>query len=214
MLRIAVFVSGGGTNLQALIDGIENKTLTGCEIATVISSKADAFALERARKHQIPCVHMSKKLFENEECFAEALKAHLQQASVDLLVTAGYLSLIPENVVTLYTDKIINVHPALMPAFSGKGFYGLTPHKKVLEYGAKVTGATVHFADCEYDHGAVIAQKAIAVLDEDTPESLQLRVMKECEQVLLPAVVQAIAEGRIHKKGRQVQIIGGLKQEV
>ena len=207
MLKIGVFVSGGGTNLQAIIDRINDGYLSGCEIVTVISSREGAFALERARRHDIPCIHMSRKLFGSDAEYARTLKEHLLSVSVDLIVLAGYLSMLPEEIVDWYINKIINIHPALMPAFSGKGYYGLTPHVKVLEYGAKITGATVHFVDGEYDHGAVIAQKAIEILDDDTPETLQQRVMKECEQVLLPDVIKAISEGRVKIDGRKVTIM-------
>src|SRR5690554_3360496 len=176
MLKLGIMVSGGGTNLQAIIDRIDSGYLEGCSIATVVSSRQGAYALERAKKHNIPAVCISKKCFASVEEYDKALIEHFKSYDVDLVVLAGFLSMLGKTFVDTYRNRIINVHPSLIPSFCGKGYYGITPHQKALEYGVKVTGATVHFVDFEYDSGPIILQKAIEVMDDDTPESLQLRV--------------------------------------
>jgi len=207
MLKIGVMVSGGGTNLQAIMDKIASGELPGCEIVTVVSSKADAYALERAKRNNIPTAVISKKDFETIDQYDEALLRHMKSYEVELVVLAGFLSLLGEKFVSAYKNAIINVHPSLIPAFCGKGFYGLIPHIKALEYGVKVTGATVHFVEPEYDSGPIIFQKAVEVKDDDTPESLQKRVMEQAEWVLLPEAIRLISQGKIKVEGRKVRIL-------
>ncbi|NLU51351.1 MAG: phosphoribosylglycinamide formyltransferase [Clostridiaceae bacterium] len=207
MLKIGVMVSGGGTNLQAIMDKIASGELPGCEIVTVVSSKANAYALERAKRNNIPTAVISKKDFETIDQYDEALLRHMKSYGVELVVLAGFLSLLGEKFVSAYKNAIINVHPSLIPAFCGKGFYGLIPHIKALEYGVKVTGATVHFVEPEYDSGPIIFQKAVEVKDDDTPESLQKRVMEQAEWVLLPEAIRLISQGKIKVEGRKVRIL-------
>lgn len=206
MLRLGILVSGSGTNLQAIIDKIHSGELAGCEIVTVVSSRPAVYALERAAKNGIPTACISKKDFSGAEDYERALITHFKQYKVDLAVLAGFLSMLPEGFVTEYRNKIINIHPSLIPSFCGKGYYGIIPHRKVLEYGAKVTGATVHFVDFEYDSGPIILQKAVEVLDDDTPESLQLRVMEQAEWQLLPEAIRLYSQGRLSLEGRKVRI--------
>lgn len=207
MLKIGVMVSGGGTNLQAIMDKIASGELPGCEIVTVVSSKANAYALERGKRNNIPTAVISKKDFETIDQYDEALLRHMKSYGVELVVLAGFLSLLGEKFVSAYKNAIINVHPSLIPAFCGKGFYGLIPHIKALEYGVKVTGATVHFVEPEYDSGPIIFQKAVEVKDDDTPESLQKRVMEQAEWVLLPEAIRLISQGKIKVEGRKVRIL-------
>ncbi len=209
MLRLGILVSGSGTNLQAIIDKIRSGELSGCEIVTVVSSKPAVYALERAAKNGIPTACISKKNFSEVEEYERALITHFKQFKVDLAVLAGFLSMLPEGFVTAYRNKIINIHPSLIPSFCGKGYYGIIPHQKVLEYGVKVTGATVHFVDFEYDSGPIILQKAVEVLDDDTPESLQLRVMQQAEWQLLPEAIRLYSQGRLALEGRKVRINRG-----
>lgn len=206
MLKLGIMVSGGGTNLQAIIDKIDSGYLEGCSIATVVSSRQGAYALERARKHNIPAVCISKKCFASVEEYDKALIEHFKSYDVDLVVLAGFLSMLGKTFVDTYRNRIINVHPSLIPSFCGKGYYGITPHQKALEYGVKVTGATVHFVDFEYDSGPIILQKAIEVMDDDTPESLQLRVMQQAEWELLPEAIKLFKENRLVIEGRRVRI--------
>ncbi len=206
MMRLGIMVSGGGTNLQAIIDKIDSGYLKNCKIVTVVSSRPGAYALERAAKHDIPAVCISKKSFPSLEEYDQALIEHFTSCKVDLVVLAGFLSMLGEGFVKEYQNRIINVHPSLIPSFCGKGYYGIIPHQKVLEYGAKVTGATIHFVDFEYDTGPIIMQKAVQVLDDDTPESLQLRVMQQAEWELLPKAIKLYIEGRIALEGRRVTI--------
>ncbi|HPZ05302.1 MAG TPA: phosphoribosylglycinamide formyltransferase [Clostridiales bacterium] len=206
MLKLGIMVSGGGTNLQAIIDKIDSGYLEGCSIATVVSSRQGAYALERARKHNIPAVCISKKCFASVEEYDKALIEHFKSYDVDLVVLAGFLSMLGKTFVDTYRNRIINVHPSLIPSFCGKGYYGITPHQKALEYGVKVTGATVHFVDFEYDSGPIILQKAIEVMDDDTPESLQLRVMQQAEWELLPEAIKLFKEKRLVIEGRRVRI--------
>lgn len=197
MLRLAVLVSGGGTNLQAIIDAIDKKTITNAEISVVISNNPGAYALERAKTHGIDALCVSPKNYENRAAFNQALLETLQSYKPDLVVLAGCLVVIPEIMVKAFPNKIINIHPALIPAFCGTGYYGLKVHEAVLKRGAKVTGATVHFVDEGTDTGPIILQKAVEVKEGDTPEILQRRVMEEAEWVIMPNAIDLIANGRI-----------------
>ena len=209
MLKIAVCVSGGGTNLQAIIDGIEQKTITNTEIAVVISNNPGAYALERAKKHGIEAVCISPKEYESRAAFNEDFLRRLDAYEVDLVVLAGFLVVIPEQMIAKYRNRIINIHPSLIPSFCGKGYYGLKVHQAALDYGVKVTGATVHFVDDGTDTGPVIYQKSVEILPEDTAETLQRRGMEQAEHILLPLAVQKMAQGKIHVEGRHVGIEGG-----
>ena len=197
MLRIVVCVSGGGTNLQAIIDSIEAGKVTNTEIMAVISNNAGAKALDRAAKHGIEGILLSPKDFASRDAFNEAFTAKMIELAPDLIVLAGFLVKIPESMVAAFPGKIINIHPSLIPSFCGVGYYGLKVHEKALERGVKVTGATVHFVDGGMDTGPIIAQKAVSVLPGDTPEVLQRRVMEEAEWLLLPQAIDDIANKRI-----------------
>ncbi len=197
MLRVAVCVSGGGTNLQAILDAVESGTITNTEIALVISNKPDAYALERAAKREIPTHVLVPKDYDNREAFGEALIQILDDAEIDLVVLAGYLVILPENFVKAYEGRIINIHPSLIPSHCGPGYYGLKVHKSVLARGNKVTGATVHFVDEGTDSGPIILQKAVSVEQDDTPETLQKRVMEQAEWKILPQAIDMIANDRI-----------------
>jgi phosphoribosylglycinamide formyltransferase-1 len=188
MLNIAVLVSGGGTNLQALIDAVEGGRINA-RIATVVSSSHKAYALERTKKHNIPVMVIPKK---DNPCFEDELLSHLSANNVDLIVLAGFMFILSEKVINAYPKKIINVHPSLIPSFCGSGYYGLRVHKAVLDYGVKVTGATVHYVNGIVDGGEIIMQKAVDVLPGDTPETLQKRVMEQAEWVILPEAVAHI----------------------
>ena len=198
MLKVAVLVSGGGTNLQAIIDAIENKVITDTEIVAVISNNRNAFALERAKKVVIAEEVVSPKDYADRAQFNEALLARLQETGANLIVLAGYLVVIPEIVIDAYPNKIVNIHPSLIPAFCGTGYYGLKVHEAALARGVKVVGATVHFVDKGTDTGPIIMQKAVAVQNGDTPKALQQRVMEQAEWKLLPAVIDKIAHGKVH----------------
>lgn len=197
MLKVVVCVSGGGTNLQAIIDAIEAGKVTNAEIKAVISNNAGAKALDRAAKHGIEGICFSPKSFASRESFNEAFTAKMKELAPDLIVLAGFLVKIPEAMVAAFPGKIINIHPSLIPSFCGVGYYGLKVHEKALERGVKVTGATVHFVDGGMDTGPIIAQKAVYVQPGDTPEVLQRRVMEEAEWLLLPQAIDDIANGRI-----------------
>ena len=197
MLKIAVLVSGGGTNLQDIIDGINNKTITNTEIKVVISNNAGAYALERAGNNGIDAVCLSPKTFESREEYNDALLAKIDEYGVDLIVLAGFLVKIPEKLVEKYAGKIINIHPSLIPSFCGVGYYGLKVHEAALARGVKVTGATVHFVDSGMDTGPIILQKAVYVEKGDTAEVLQKRVMEQAEWVILPQAINMIANGEI-----------------
>jgi phosphoribosylglycinamide formyltransferase-1 len=199
MLRVVVLVSGGGTNFQAIIDAVKNGTITDTELVGVIASKPGVYALERAANNNIPSTVICRKDFDSKEARDEALIAAVNSYSPDLVVLAGFLTILPEKLIKLYPNKIINIHPSLIPAFCGDGFYGLHVHERVLERGAKVTGATVHFVDCGTDTGPILMQKAVYIQPDDTPEALQLRVMQEAEWKILPAVIDAIAHDRVKK---------------
>ena len=192
MLKVAVLVSGGGTNLQAIIDAIDNKVITDTEIVAVISNNKNAFALERAKKVGIAAEVVSPKDYADRAQFNEALLAKLQETGADLIVLAGYLVVIPEIVIDAYPNKIVNIHPSLIPAFCGTGYYGLKVHEAALARGVKVVGATVHFVDKGTDTGPIIMQKAVAVQNGDTPKVLQQRVMEQAEWKLLPKAVAMI----------------------
>lgn len=198
MLKVAVLVSGGGTNLQAIIDAIDNKVITDTEIVAVISNNKNAFALERAKEVGIAAEVVSPKDYADRAQFNEALLAKLQETGADLIVLAGYLVVIPEIVIDAYPNKIVNIHPSLIPAFCGTGYYGLKVHEAALARGVKVVGATVHFVDKGTDTGPIIMQKAVAVQNGDTPKALQQRVMEQAEWKLLPAVIDKIAHGKVH----------------
>ncbi|MGI6012141.1 MAG: phosphoribosylglycinamide formyltransferase [Ruminococcus sp.] len=197
MLKIAVLVSGGGTNLQAIIDGIESGKISNTEISCVISNNPKAYALERARQHKIDGICISPADFETREKFHDALLEKLLETKADLIVLAGCLVVIPPAIVRAFAGKIINIHPALIPSFCGTGFYGLKVHEEALKRGVKVTGATVHFVDEGTDTGPIILQKAVEVLDDDTPEILQRRVMEQAEWVIMPEAIDLIANDRL-----------------
>lgn len=197
MLKICVCVSGGGTNLQAIIDSIDNGTITNAEIVRVISNNKGAFALERAKEHNIDALAVSPKDYETRELFNEALLAAIDEVQPDLVVLAGFLVVIPEKLIQKYRNRIINIHPSLIPSFCGTGYYGLKVHEAALERGVKVTGATVHFVDEGTDTGPIILQKAVEVLPDDTPKALQQRVMEQAEWKILPQAINDIANGRI-----------------
>ena len=197
MLRIAVLVSGGGTNLQAIIDRIASGEIHNTEIAVVISNNRKAYALERAKNNNIPAECISPKSFEDREEFHRALLAAVDSYNVDLIVLAGFLVAIPDIMVKAYTNRIINIHPSLIPSFCGKGHYGLHVHEAALGRGVKVTGATVHFVDDGTDTGPIILQKPVMIEQDDTPETLQRRVMEQAEWVILPQAVDLIAQGKV-----------------
>lgn len=197
MLKMAVLVSGGGTNLQAIIDAIESGKITNAEISVVISNNPGAYALKRAEQNGIEGVCISPRSYETRDEFNQALLAKIQSYDVDLVVLAGCLVVIPEIMVKAYPNKIINIHPALIPSFCGTGYYGLKVHEGVLKRGVKVTGATVHFVDEGTDTGPIILQKAVEVKQDDTPEILQRRVMEEAEWKIMPQAINLIANGKV-----------------
>lgn len=203
-MKIAVFVSGGGTNLQAIIDKIASGEIRNVEISEVIASNDSAFAIERAKKAGIPSTVISKKVL--GDAYDDATLTELNRLGVDLVVLAGFLSMLGPKTVEAYSNRIINIHPALIPAFCGKGMYGIRPHEAVLAKGVKISGATVHFVNEHYDEGPIILQKAVDVLPDDTPETLQKRIMKECEQVILPKAIQLIADGKIEVVNNLVRV--------
>ena len=197
MKKVAVLVSGGGTNLQAIIDAKAKGLIKNAEISLVISNKASAFALERAKKAGIEAKCIAPSAFGARELFNKALIKALDEAEIDLVVLAGFLVIIPEEMVAKYRNRIINIHPSLIPSFCGTGYYGLKVHEKALERGVKLTGATVHFVDEGTDSGPIILQKAVEVKDDDTAESLQLRVMEEAEWKILPEAIELVVSGRV-----------------
>ena len=197
MLKVAVCVSGGGTNLQAIIDAVESGVITNTEISVVISNNKNAYALERAKNHNIEGICISPKDYETRAEFNKAFLEKLDSYEVDLVVLAGFLVVIPPEMIARYRNRIINVHPSLIPSFCGTGFYGLKVHEGALERGVKVTGATVHFVDEGTDTGPIILQKAVDVLDGDTPEILQRRVMEQAEWIILPQAIDMIANGKV-----------------
>ena len=204
--RIAVLVSGGGTNLQALIDAQQSGRLQGGEIVAVLSSKAGVYALERAEKAGIPGYVVARKDFASNQTMTLALVEKLRSLSIDLVVLAGFMHILTPEMVAAYPNAILNVHPALIPSFCGKGAYGLHVHEQALAYGVKVTGATVHFVNEEPDSGPIVLQKAVAVREGDTPEVLQRRVMEEAEWIILPQAVSLFCQDRLTVEGRIVHI--------
>ena len=196
-MKIAVFVSGGGTNLQAIIDNTKDGILKDIEIVLVLSSSKDAYALERAADNGIKSCVVSKKDFDSVEAWDEAVLKAVDESGAELIVLAGYLSLMGPKVVSKYSNRIINIHPALIPSFCGSGMYGIRPHKAALAKGVKVSGATVHFVNENYDEGPILLQKAVDVLPDDTPETLQKRIMQECEWKILPQAIRLIADGKV-----------------
>ncbi|WP_209343673.1 phosphoribosylglycinamide formyltransferase [Flavonifractor sp. AGMB03687] len=209
MTRIAVLVSGGGTNLQALIGARDRGELGGGELAAVISSKADVYALERAKNAGIPGYVVARKDYDSNRAMTQALVAKLKELNIDLVVLAGFMHILTEEMVQAYPNAIVNVHPALIPSFCGAGYYGLHVHEKALAYGVKVTGATVHFVNEEPDGGPIILQKAVDILPGDTPEVLQRRVMEQAEWHILPQAVALFCQGRLSVEGRIVTIKEG-----
>ncbi len=207
MLKIAVLVSGGGTNLQAIIDRIADGTVQNAGIVRVISNNSGVYALERAKKAGIPAEVLSPKSYATREEFHDALLAALEESGADLVVLAGFLVAVPLQVVRAYAGRIINIHPALIPSFCGKGYYGLHVHEAALARGVKVTGATVHFVDEDLDHGQIILQKAVEIPDGITAEALQKKVMEEAEWVILPKAIDLIARGKVQIEGGVTHIL-------
>ena len=206
MLRVAVLVSGGGTNLQAIIDAVENGTITNTQIVGVISNNKNAFALERAGRHGIPAQCISTKDFETRDEFNRVFLDKVNELKADLIVLAGFLVVIPEMMIREYRNRIINIHPSLIPSFCGTGFYGLKVHEAALKRGVKVVGATVHFVDEGTDTGPIILQKAVSVEEGDTPEILQRRVMEQAEWKILPQAIDLIANGKVQIVDGKVSI--------
>lgn len=206
MLKIAVLVSGGGTNLQAIIDKIAEGVITNTEIAVVISNNKNAYALERAKQAGIEAVCVSPKDYENREQFNQEFLKTLDSYQVDLVVLAGFLVVIPPAMIQKYENRIINIHPSLIPSFCGTGYYGLKVHEGALARGVKVTGATVHFVDEGTDTGPIILQKAVEVQNGDTPESLQRRVMEQAEWEILPRAIHLIANGKVTVKDKKAVV--------
>ncbi|MBQ2800697.1 MAG: phosphoribosylglycinamide formyltransferase [Lachnospiraceae bacterium] len=204
MLKVAVLVSGGGTNLQAIIDSMATGKITNAEIVTVISNNKNAYALERAEKAEIPAKCVSPKDYESRELFNKALLEAVEESGADLIVLAGFLVVIPQEMIEKYRNRIINVHPSLIPSFCGTGYYGLKVHEAALERGVRVSGATVHFVDEGTDTGPIILQKAVEVLDGDTPQLLQKRIMERAEWVILPMAIDLIANGKLEVKDGKV----------
>ncbi len=206
MLKILVCVSGGGTNLQAIIDCIGRGTITNTQIVRVICNNRNAYALKRAQDAGIDAVCISPKEYADRELFHKAFLQAVQEKEPDLIVLAGFLVVLPEEMIRTYRNRIINIHPSLIPSFCGKGFYGLTVHEKALERGVKVTGATVHFVDEGTDTGPIILQKAVMVEEDDTPEILQKRVMEQAEWQILPQAIDLIANGKVEVEDGKVRV--------
>ncbi|WP_035768834.1 phosphoribosylglycinamide formyltransferase [Butyrivibrio sp. NC2002] len=206
MLNIAVLVSGGGTNLQAIIDAVESGKIADTKIGMVFSNNRNAYALERAKKHGIRTEVLVPKEFENRDAFNDAFYKLLTDANPDLIVLAGCLVVIPEKIVRAFAGRIINIHPSLIPSFCGTGYYGLKVHEKALERGVKVSGATVHFVDEGTDTGPIILQKPVMIRNDDTPSSLQKRIMEQAEWVILPKAIDLIARGKVSVEGSRVII--------
>lgn len=200
--KIAVFVSGGGTNLQALLDAQDRGEIASGEIALVLSSTDTAYALTRAKNHNVASVVVVRKDYESQEAYEGKLKAVMEEHQIELIVLAGFMSILSEGFTAAYAKRIINIHPSLIPAFCGKGFYGLKVHEAALAYGVKVVGATVHFVNEIPDGGEIISQKAVDVEEGDTPEILQRRVMEQAEWILLPKAVEKVAKALALQKGR------------
>ena len=207
MLKLAVLVSGGGTNLQAIIDAIDAGKITNAKIDVVISNNANAYALKRAKDHGIEGMCISPKAYENREKFNDVLTQTIVDRGIDLVVLAGYLVIIPPQLIAVYRNRIINIHPSLIPSFCGTGYYGLKVHEAALQRGVKVTGATCHFVDEGTDTGPIILQKAVEILPDDTPKSLQQRVMEQAEWIIMPKAIDLIANGKISVEDGVVKII-------
>ena len=207
MKKIAVLVSGGGTNLQALIDAQARREINGGEISMVVSSVPDAYALERAKNAGIPGYVLDRKGYPSSQAMTSALVEKLRELSIDLVVMAGFMTIVTHELFEVYNNAVINVHPSLIPSFCGPGCYGLHVHEKALAYGVKVSGATVHFVTEECDAGPIILQRAADVLPEDTPETLQRRIMEQCEWKLLPQAVSLFCQDRLRVEGRAVRIL-------
>ncbi|MCD8331524.1 MAG: phosphoribosylglycinamide formyltransferase [Oscillospiraceae bacterium] len=207
--QVAVLVSGGGTNLQALIDAQSRGELTGGRLAAVVSSSADAYALQRAEQAQIPTYVLPREDYSSNQAMTVALAELLQGLNIDLVVLAGFMHILTGEMIQAFPNAILNVHPALIPSFCGEGFYGLRVHRRALERGVKVTGATIHFVNEEPDGGPIILQKAVDILEGDTPERLQRRVMEQAEWQLLPQAVSLFCQGRLQVEGRVVHILEG-----
>lgn len=207
MMNIVVLVSGGGTNLQALIDAQKRGEIENGRISCVISSNPDAYALERAKENGIPTRVIPRKNYDDIHAYSKAVRDALIEEKADLIVYAGFMIILDSQVVEAFEGKMINVHPALIPSFCGKGFYGLHVHEEVLKSGVKLTGATVHFVTEDCDAGPIISQKAVPVNDDDTPQTLQRKVMEQCEWKILPQAVSLFCQGRIKIIGNKTQII-------
>ena len=205
--KIAVLVSGGGTNLQALIDAQQRGEIINGEIAAVIASNANAYALERAKAANIPGYVIARKDYPSSQAMTIALTEKLQELGIDLVVLAGFMTILTSKMVQAYPNAILNIHPALIPSFAGEGCYGLHVHEKALEYGVKLSGATVHFVSEECDGGPIVLQKSVDVYPDDTPEVLQRRIMEECEWKLLPQAVSLFCQDRLKVEGRTVRIL-------
>ena len=207
MMKAAVLVSGGGTNLQAIIDSIREGTITDVQISLVLANNKNAYALERAKAAGIPARAISPKDYETRQQFNDALLSAVQESGAQLVVLAGFLCVIPPEMVEAYPNRIINIHPSLIPSFCGTGYYGLKVHEAALERGVRVSGATVHFVDAGTDTGPIILQKAVEVRSTDTPKELQLRIMEQAEWKILPRAIQLIAHDRVKVDGRTVTIV-------
>lgn len=207
MMKAAVLVSGGGTNLQAIIDSIREGTITDVQISLVLSNNKNAYALERAKAAGIPARVVSPKDYETRQQFNDALLSAVQESGAQLVVLAGFLCVIPPEMVEAYPNRIINIHPSLIPSFCGTGYYGLKVHEAALERGVRVSGATVHFVDAGTDTGPIILQQAVEVRSTDTPKELQLRIMEQAEWKILPRAIQLIAHDRVKVDGRTVTIV-------
>ena len=206
MLKVAVLVSGGGTNLQAILDAIDNGTITNAKVEVVISNNKNAYALERAKNHGIEALCISPKDYGTRDAFNKAFLEKLDDRKPDLIVLAGFLVVIPKQMIEKYRNRIINIHPSLIPSFCGTGYYGLKVHEGVLSRGVKVTGATVHFVDEGTDTGPIILQKAVEVEQDDTPEILQRRVMEQAEWIIMPKAIDLIANGKVSVVDGRVRI--------
>ena len=207
MKKIAVLVSGGGTNLQALIDAQARGEIVNGRLSIVISSAPEVYALERAKKAGIPTCVLPRKNYPSSQGMTVALVEKLKELAIDVVVMAGFMTIVTKDLFEVYNNAVINIHPALIPSFAGPGCYGLHVHEKALEYGVKVSGATVHFVTEECDAGPIILQKAVDVLPDDTPETLQRRIMEQCEWKLLPQAVSLFCQGRLAVEGRVVHIL-------
>ena len=206
MLKVAVLVSGGGTNLQAILDAIDNGTITNAKVEVVISNNKNAYALERAKNHGIEALCISPKDYGTRDAFNSAFLEKLDDFQPDFIVLAGFLVVIPKQMIEKYRNRIINIHPSLIPSFCGTGYYGLKVHEGVLSRGVKVTGATVHFVDEGTDTGPIILQKAVEVEQDDTPEILQRRVMEKAEWIIMPKAIDLIANGKVSVVDGRVRI--------